>query len=52
MFHYLNFSAKRFENEYGIFRVSKAVDYKPKLNFTLNVGGMSWRSATVFHLFV
>jgi len=51
MFHYLNFSEKRVESEYGIIRVSKAVDNKPRLNFTLNVGGMSWHSATFFHLF-
>jgi len=51
MFYYLNFSAKCVESEYGIVRVSKAVDNKPRLNFTLNESGMSWRSATFFHLF-
>jgi len=47
----MNFSAKRVESEYGIIRVSKAVDNKRRPNFTSNVGGMSWRSATFFHLF-
>jgi hypothetical protein len=41
MFHYLNFSAKRVESEYGIIGVSKAVDNKPRLNFTSIVGGTS-----------
>lgn len=51
MFHYLNFSAKRVESECGIIGVSKVFDTKPRLNFTSNVGGKSWRSATFFHLF-
>jgi len=51
MFPHLNFFAKRVESDYGIIRVTKAVDNNSRLNFTSNVGGMSWRSATFFHLF-